>query len=266
MIENTIVILIIGSLIIFIFLVLTIIISIVSRRHRSTYNFKVEIVLAKVLGKLLKNIDQPIATRMIKILKKELRSKQGFRTIANKLVTLQNLVMLSPSEKPLSLINAIGLDSKIQRNLKSKNKYTSASALKLSYELGLYDHLPFFLKSINSKNRVVRREAQLGLTVFKGWESLEFFKSIQYSISLWQMIRILDALESHPLPHNTLLLESTLNATNRDVVLLGYYCCKRFNLLNEHPKFLELTQSTIEHRFAFAKAEPLLIPQEELFS
>ena len=53
----------------------------------------------------------------------------------------------------------------------------------------------------NDKNIYVRREAQIALVVFLGWESLRFLPYLKRNMTLWQQIKIVEKLyDLYPKP------------------------------------------------------------------
>jgi hypothetical protein len=85
--------------------------------------------------------------------------------------------------------------------LKSKKWYVKARGIREIYEMGQVQYLREVLKEIDNKNIFIRREAQIALIVFLGWESLRFLPYLKREMTLWQQIKIVEKLyDLYPKP------------------------------------------------------------------
>jgi hypothetical protein len=78
--------------------------------------------------------------------------------------------------------------------LKSKKWYVKARGIREIYEMGQVQYLKYILKEIDNDNIYIRREAQISLVVFLGWESLRFLPYLKREMTLWQQIKIVEKL------------------------------------------------------------------------
>ena len=78
--------------------------------------------------------------------------------------------------------------------LKSKKWYIKARGIREIYEMDQEQYLPLIISERNNSNLYVRREAQIALVVFLGWESLRFLPYLKREMTLWQQIKIVEKL------------------------------------------------------------------------
>ncbi|MUP46089.1 hypothetical protein E0K83_10075 [Gramella sp. BOM4] len=83
----------------------------------------------------------------------------------------------------------------------SWNWYRQARGIREIYEMNQSHYLDEVLKYRNDKNIYVRREAQIAMVVFLGWESLRFLPYLKWNMTLWQQIKIVEKLyDLYPQP------------------------------------------------------------------
>ncbi|WP_243735750.1 hypothetical protein [Christiangramia sabulilitoris] len=85
--------------------------------------------------------------------------------------------------------------------INSRNWYRKARGIREIYEMNQAQYFDEIFKLINHKNIYVRREAQIAMVVFSGWESLRFLPYLKKNMTLWQQIKIVEKLfDLHPKP------------------------------------------------------------------
>lgn len=263
--ESTLLYHVIIVLIVFLIIVISLLTaSILVRTNRSKRLNHIKYILATSVGKYLKDTYEPYCVIVINNLKKQLKFKYGFVAIANTMVELQEAILLPPTEKPLSIISEIGLDSKILKKIESKNSYDVALSIKYSYELGIIKHVSHFKNKVNHKNEKIRREAQLGLFVFTGWDAFKYVNEINQPISLWQIIRVLEALEKHQVPASLIELQKMFFSKQQDNIILALYCANRFELLTLKHEILPLVNHQNEKISKLALQFKLLLEYKAL--
>lgn len=219
------------ALIIFFIIVISLVITSVSVRTKRIRRLeRIKYILATSVGKYLKDTNTPYPEIVINCLKKQLKFKYGFAAITNTMVELQEAILLPQTEKPLTIVSEIGLDSKILKKIKSRNTYDVALSIKYSYELGIIKHFTHVKNNISHKNEKIRREAQLGLFVFIGWNSFKYLNEIEKPIALWQIIRVLEALEKHQVPTSLVDIQRMFFSKHEDNIILALFCANRFEL------------------------------------
>ena len=79
--------------------------------------------------------------------------------------------------------------------------YRKAQGIREIYEMDQSQYVEDIFRFRNHRNIYVRREAQIALVVFLGWESLRFLPYLNREISLWQQIKIVEKLHDlYPTP------------------------------------------------------------------
>lgn len=78
--------------------------------------------------------------------------------------------------------------------LKSSKWYVKARGIREIYEMEQAQYIKEILKERNNTNIYVRREAQIAMVVFLGWESLRFLPYLKREMTLWQQIKIVEKL------------------------------------------------------------------------
>lgn len=80
------------------------------------------------------------------------------------------------------------------RKLESKRWYVKARGIREIYEMDQKQHLRELIRERNNRNIYVRREAQIAIVVFLGWDSLRFLPYLKREMTLWQQIKVVEKL------------------------------------------------------------------------
>ncbi|WP_373056514.1 hypothetical protein [Zunongwangia sp. H14] len=78
--------------------------------------------------------------------------------------------------------------------LKKYGWYHKALGIREIYEMNQQQYIQEIIPLRNHKNIYVRREAQIALVVFLGWDSLRFLPYLKRDLTLWQQIKIVEKL------------------------------------------------------------------------
>ncbi len=90
--------------------------------------------------------------------------------------------------------------------LSSRRWYVKARGIREIYEMDQEQYLKEIIREIDHKNIFIRREAQIAMVVFLGWESLRFLPYLKREMTLWQQIKIVEKLHDlYPNPDITYL-------------------------------------------------------------
>ncbi|UJH92067.1 hypothetical protein LZ575_05540 [Antarcticibacterium sp. 1MA-6-2] len=85
--------------------------------------------------------------------------------------------------------------------LKSKKWHVKGRGIREIYEMDQQQYVKEVLREINNKNIYVRREAQIAMVVFLGWDSLRFLPYLKREMTLWQQIKVVEKLHDlYPVP------------------------------------------------------------------
>ena len=113
---------------------------------------------------------------------------------------------------------------------------------------------------------MVRREAQVAMVVFRGWNSIPFFANLTYPISLWQQIRIIEKLKVAVRGDHSKSAATLVKSTNIDILELTLRLIFELNLTDEfdfisahqthpNPKIAEIAKSLTSQLELSALAE-----------
>lgn len=117
----------------------------------------------------------------------------------------------------------------------SKNWFEKARGIREIYEMGQRKYLPEIYLLRNHPNNYVRREAQIALVTFLGWESLRFLPFHTMKISLWQQIKIVEKLHDISKKPNISYLRRSYTSTNPWVIQLIIRLIKKYKIFSEIP-------------------------------
>lgn len=123
--------------------------------------------------------------------------------------------------------------------LNSRKWYVKARGIREIYEMEQAQYIREITKERNNPNIYVRREAQIAMVVFLGWESLRFLPYLKRDMTLWQQIKIVEKLFAlYPDPKIKYLKKSY--ATQRPYAQeLLMRIIRKFNLFTELDYIIE---------------------------
>lgn len=117
--------------------------------------------------------------------------------------------------------------------LSSDRWHIKARGIREIYEMDQKQYLIPILKLRNNENLYIRREAQIALVVFMGWESLRFLPYLRREMDLWQQIKIVEKLyDLHPVP-NLKYLKNAYNSEKTYAHELVMRIIRKYNLITE---------------------------------
>jgi len=154
------------------------------------------------------------------------------------LIKVLGLLHKAKAEAVSSFSHRIGLSNVIEKKLRSNDWYTKAMAIRLSYELGLFQNLEKINLISNDSHILVLREKQIALVSFLGWKSLIALSSSEKPISHWQQLCILDRLHKHHPVVQKKYLKKALEKNNPNATDLLIRIIRSFKL-SEDKYFIE---------------------------
>ncbi len=122
--------------------------------------------------------------------------------------------------------------------VRSKKWSVKARGIREIYEMDQPQYLKEIVPYYNHKNIYVRREAQIALVVFLGWESLSFLPMLTRRVGLWQQIKIVEKLHDVDKSYNIGYLRNCYKSSNPDVLQLVIRIIKKYQIMSE-TDFLE---------------------------
>jgi hypothetical protein len=95
------------------------------------------------------------------------------------------------------LFEKMELEKELLKNLNSNKWHKKAKAIQQLAYLHQKNRIEDIFPLVNHKNILVRREAQITIVKFTGFEGLEFLNVVRHPISEWQQLRLIQELSGH---------------------------------------------------------------------
>lgn len=185
---------------------ISIVVSVVYRKNRVARLHLIEETFADVVSRYLYNDPlNPITLSEINDRLKSVGIKPGNRNNIQYLIRLmirtQRTILGDNYSKLKSLYAQIPPYNASYSKISSWNWYRRARGIREIYEMNQSHYVHDIQKFQNHKNIFVRREAQIAMVVFLGWESLRFLPYLKRNMTLWQQIKIVEKLyDLYPTP------------------------------------------------------------------
>ena len=129
--------------------------------------------------------------------------------LINLMIRTQRALLGKNHEKIQQLYTQIPPYKASFRKTEKKQWYLIARGIREMYEMDQKQYTQYVTKFRNHPNVFVRREAQIALVVFLGWESLRFLPYLKNELDLWQQIKIVEKLHDlYPTPKVQYLKEA----------------------------------------------------------
>lgn len=217
---------------------ITIGVSIVYRRKRTRDLLRIEVTFAEVISKFLypcpgESIDHIQIQRIFRSVGITDSRPKNVQYLIDLMIRTQSSMLGTNYEKLVVLFNQIPPYGASASKLRSKKWHIKARGIREIYEMNQGQYVKQILKEHNHKNIYVRREAQIALVIFLGWESLRFLSYLKRNMTLWQQIKIVEKLHDlHPKPNLKYLrraYESDKNYANELLMRI----IRKFNLITE---------------------------------
>lgn len=119
------------------------------------------------------------------------------------------------------------------KKVRNKNPFIKARGVKEIYEMDQSQYLKEISKYWDDENIYLRREAQIAMVTFLGWESVRFLPYLTQRISLWQQIKIVEKLQDLCKYPTVKELREGYVSENPDVLELVIRIIKKYQLLSE---------------------------------
>lgn len=127
--------------------------------------------------------------------------------------------------------------------LRSKKWYIKARGIREIYEMDQKKYIIEITKERNHENIYVRREAQIAMVVFLGWQSLRFLPFLKREMTLWQQIKIVEKLHDlYPIA-NLKYLRRGYNSDRPYAIELLMRIIRKFDLNEEVDYILRFIDS-----------------------
>ena len=181
-------------------------VSLIYRKRRTYRLNKIENTFADIVSRYLySNPEDPISlTEIKKTLKNagiRAGNKNNIQFLIRLMIRTQRTIAGSNFYKLQKLYTQIPPHGVSFKKISSWSWYRKARGIRELYEMNQSQYFDEIFKYRNDKNIYVRREAQIALVVFLGWESLRFLPYLKRNMTLWQQIKVVEKLyDLYPRP------------------------------------------------------------------
>lgn len=173
--------------------------SLIYRKRRTRHLQKIELAFAEITSDYL----YPLPDEPFDLIKAN-RKFRNLGIIPGKPRNVQYLIdlmiraqrsLLGKNYQKLELLYRQIPPYKVSLNkLRSRKWHIKARGIREIYEMDQKQYIKEIIRERNHENIYVRREAQIAMVVFLGWESLRFLPYLKKEMSLWQQIKVVEKL------------------------------------------------------------------------
>ena len=177
-------------------------VSIIYRRRRTSRLNQIELTFADIVSRYLYNdpknpLTLPEITQTLRDVGIKEQNKNNIQYLIRLMIRTQRTILGSNFYKLQKLYSQIPPHGVSIKKISSWSWYRKARGIREIYEMNQSQYFDEIFKYRNDKNIYVRREAQIALVVFLGWESLRFLPYLKRNMTLWQQIKIVEKLYDH---------------------------------------------------------------------
>ena len=181
-------------------------VSLIYRKKRTSRLQKIETTFADIVSHYLYNDPKnPMTltdiTRTLRDVGIKAQNKNNIQYLIRLMIRTQRTIVGSNFDKLQKLYTQIPPYGVSIKKISSWSWYRKARGIREIYEMNQSQYFDEIFKYRNDRNIYVRREAQIALVVFLGWESLRFLPYLKRNMTLWQQIKIVEKLyDLYPTP------------------------------------------------------------------
>ena len=181
-------------------------VSLIYRKRRTSRLQKIETTFADIVSRYLYNDPKnPMTltdiTRTLRDVGIKAQNKNNIQYLIRLMIRTQRTIVGSNFDKLQKLYTQIPPYGVSIKKISSWSWYRKARGIREIYEMNQSQYFDEIFKYRNDRNIYVRREAQIALVVFLGWESLRFLPYLKRNMTLWQQIKIVEKLyDLYPTP------------------------------------------------------------------
>lgn len=173
--------------------------SIYYRKKRSQKLREIEVTFAEVVSNYLyprkgRELSLVEIQRRLRAVGIKPSKKRNVQYLIGLLIRTQGAILGRNYDRLQLLYSQIPPFRASVSKLEKRSWFLRAQGLREIYEMEQEQHLKLILPLRNDRNIYVRREAQIALVVFLGWESLRFLPYLKWNVTLWQQIKIVEKL------------------------------------------------------------------------
>jgi hypothetical protein len=198
------------------------------RREYVKWDMMIDLLLRKAIFFDEGNTGQLALIPVTRRLKANLRNSRFSNRFIKKIIAAKRNISGRYGDNLRHLYIQLGLDKNALRLLESHKWHVQAYAIQQIGTMGLKEQLTRIYRYTNSKNDLVRTEAQIAVLNLFGFEGLRFLDIISYQITEWQQIRLLKELSAVPQTELT-GIDKWLNSSNPSVVIFALKLARNFH-------------------------------------
>lgn len=217
---------------------LMIAVSISYRQRRTQHHLKIETAFAEITANYLYPLPQePFnlieATRKFKELGIVPDNPRNVQYLIDLMIRTQRSLLGKNYQNLKLLYQQIPPYRASFDKLRNKKWYVKARGIREIYEMDQKQYIIEVTKARNHPNIYVRREAQIAMVVFLGWQSLRFLPYLKQEMTLWQQIKVVEKLyDLYPMA-NLKYLRRGYDSEKPYAIELLMRIIRKFNLIEE---------------------------------
>ncbi len=140
----------------------------------------------------------------------------------------------SSEEKLMKLYNELELDRDSVARARSRRWHKRIKGFRELAFMGIREGNDEMLKSLNSRNEILRMEAQIALVRLSDKDHFEFLSQMKRPFSLWEQITLHDLIIQHEIPVPE--FQRWLSSTNPTVVMFSLRMIREFKQMDAEPE------------------------------
>ena len=172
---------------------------------------------------ILDNKEDIISAGKIENFKRTLEKRILSQFTIDELINIKGSIKGETVKNICWLYEELGLKNISLKKLDSNEWFIKARGIQELYLMEQHDTLDKIYKSVNDKNDFVRMESQVGIIHLTGFEGLLFLNVIEYVLTEWQQIKLLERLRNFDMDHAFLAenIPSWLQSNNYSVIIFA---------------------------------------------
>ncbi|MDD4972084.1 MAG: HEAT repeat domain-containing protein [Paludibacter sp.] len=160
---------------------------------------------------------------------------------SDELLRMHEIVYGSLLDRINLIFNSLLLKKDAFNYLHSRHWFYKIKGMRIYAELGDKSEIRYIQKLIESKNIVLRFEAQLALARLSDEDKpLLYLKDLQERLSVWEQLNLIYYYTNHQKPVGD--LSGLLESANTSVICFGLLCIRKFNKVDYLSQITELTR------------------------
>ena len=189
-----------------------------------------EIIICEQSEELPAVMNQPYVQQIIR---GPLSKPFGRRVLLTQLVNIHRTISGRGSDNIRWLYEFLELNRDSFALLVSAKWHRRATAIQQLAEMGQTRHLTRIYKATNSKNKWIRKEAQVAIVKMTGFKGLRFLGVLSHPLTQWQQLCLLRELAMEG-EYETEKIKGWLKAENASVQEFALRLIKRYSIMELH--------------------------------